>query len=505
MRKTGDLQWRRIILPGVFTAVLVLALGLFIEAFSIVSFAESQGKVTASAASIRKEPSTSSEKLGSVVKDKVITINNQVKGSDGYIWYQVFVDSETLGYIRSDLVEITDGSTPTTVTPVTPTTPDEPSADVLAVNPVSATVSGSSSVNVRSSASTQGDVVTKVSRGHTLTVTGTVNGSDGKLWYQVNFILDGEEVNGFIRSDYATLSGELTPYTEEPPEEDPPVDPGEPEQEPGPETVKDYDTMLIDGEWYLTDNVKQEQYNIQKDLFDKVNANFNAYQDEVKKNKSQKVIIIILVMLLMVAAAAVVLLIFKIKDMKDEAYFSRVESETLRRREASRQGSPQKVMHTVGAEGARQGRTGASSGQGSSGTKTSPARPSGTQPGARPAGARPSGTSAGQGSSGARPAGARPAANSGGNPSGARPAGARPAANSGGNPSGARPAGARPGAANSGGNPSGARPAGARPAGANASGQRQTENRQSRNFMAENDDEFEFEFLNYDGDEEHKK
>lgn len=503
MRRARNVQKRWGCLSAVLTLALVLALGLLADGFAIVSHAESQGKVTANSAYIRKEPNVTSQAVGGAEKDDVITIRGQVQGGDGYTWYQTFVDSETLGYIRSDLVEITDGTTPETVTtgettatnPTTNTNTNETPAEVAAVNPVSATVSGGSSVRVRSNASTTSQIVKTVSNGLALTVTGTANGSDGKVWYQVSFSADNSEISGFIRSDFVTLSGELTPYTEEEPvPEEPVTDPEDSGTASEPETVKAYDTQLMDGEWYLIDNVNNEYQGIQE-LFDKVTNNAAAYEEANKKVKMEKAIIIILVLLLVAAAAVIALLIFKIKDMMDDAYFSEVEKETLKRREPARaQSGSSKVMHTVGAEKP-------------AGARPAGAKPAGAVQGQRPAGARPAGAAQGQRTAGARPAGS---------PQGQRPAGARPAgAVQGQKPAGARPAGAtqsgqpgqRPVGAAQSGQP-GQRPAGARPAGTvqeRPQSQKPAGNQQSwqsKNFMADDDDEFEFEFLKYDGDDE---
>ena len=97
---------------GMFALVLVLGAGLFAENLAFVSHEESAAKVTASSAKIRKSADSSSEVIGSAAKDKTISIKSQTKGADGYTWYEVYVDANTLGYIRSDLVSITDGSTP---------------------------------------------------------------------------------------------------------------------------------------------------------------------------------------------------------------------------------------------------------------------------------------------------------------------------------------------------------------------------------------------------------
>ena len=482
---------------GMLALVLVLGAGLFAENLAFVSHAESAAKVTASSAKIRKSADSSSEVIGSAAKDKTISIKSQTKGADGYTWYEVYVDANTLGYIRSDLVSITDGSTPpsssTTTTTTTTTTAtatpapavNETPVDVTAVEPVSATVTGGQSVRVRSNASTTSQIVTTAENGMALTVTGQAAGTDGNTWYQVNFIANNTEVTGFIRSDYVALSGELqAPSTEQPAEEQPS------EEQPAEDTQttsKDWDTQLQGDAWYLLDMVGQKQYKID-DLFSsidqitEINAQFETNQ---KKITSQKVVIIILVILLVAAAAAVTLLIFKIKDMTDAADFSDAEEAALRRRRVDRPqtgrgqgGRPapqggrtqggQKVMHEVGAERRPAGKP---AGQG--GRPVQGQRPAGQQ--ARPAtqGARPTAPQAGR----PAPQGTRPAAPQTGRPA---PQGTRPAA-----PQTGRPA------------PQVDRPV--KPAQNN--GNPQDPGWKSKNFMSD-DDEFEFEFLNWDGDEE---
>lgn len=522
------MQWRRYLLAGVVTMGMVLLLALFAERFSIVSHAESAAKVIAASANIRKEPNPSSETIGSTEKDKVISIKSQVQGTDGYTWYEVYVNADTLGYIRSDLVQITDGTTPpsgtapSASTPAPPaanpdtstSVPDEPLADVTAVNPASASVTGGESVRIRQNASTTSRIVETVKSGMALTITGTANGSDGKVWYQVTFLNNGAEVTGFIRSDFTTVKPEeLTAYTEEPPAE-----PENPEQEPptepedsGAAPAEGFGTLLQDGDWMLVDYEGKytdnpgEGFSI-KTLVEGFKQNATLFQESEKTVKNQKIIIILLVILLVGAAAAITLLIFKVKDMSDAQYFNEVENETLKRRGTRPQGGGQKVTQTAGRE--KQG------GRPAAGARAGAAQ------GQRPQGSRPAGAAQGQKSQGQRPAGSRPAGAS----QGARPGGAQgqqaQAAQSQQRPAsqGARPAGAQgqqAQAAQSQQRPAaqGARPAGApqgqqRPA---AQGQRPQGNRpaqnqqspgwQSKNFMAD-EDEFEFEFLNYDGDDQ---
>ena len=435
MRKAVKVRGRERIWKGLITLALVMLIGLFTDGFAIVSHAQSQGRVTGSSVNIRKEPNTSSEKVGSAMQGEEVTINNQVQGSDGKTWYQIFVNADTLGYIRSDYVEITDGTTPPTVTPVDPTTPADTTAsgDVEALNPVSATVKGGNSVRIRSSASasTSNNIVTTVSNGLVLTVKGRCSDSSGKVWYQVSFSDNGSEVEGFIRGDYVTITEELTPYVPEPVQEEPPAEQEQDPVEPEPESTKAYDTALIDGDWYLLDYDNNRQQKIQE-LFDTAENNEKAYNDEHKKAESEKVVIIILIFLLVAAASGIAMLVFKIKDMSDDAYFSQVERETLRRRgEARAQGSSQKVMHTVGTDKSVSG---------------------------RPAGTRPSGTPQGQKTAGERPSETSRESGFADNRQGQ-------------SGSGQKPAQGQPGW-------------------------------QAKNFMSEDDDEFEFGFLNYDGTEE---
>ena len=502
MKKTVQRISKCKVFWGMLALVFVLGAGLFSENLAIVSHAESAAKVTASSAKIRKTADSSSEVIGSAAKDKAISIKSQTKGADGYTWYEVYVDANTLGYIRSDLVSITDGSTPpsssgtTTTTTTTTATPapvvNETPVEVTAVEPLSATVTGGQSVRVRSNASTTSQIVTTAENGMALTVTGQATGTDGKTWYQISFISNSVEVTGFIRSDYVALSGELQAPVEEQPVEEQPTD--EQPAEDTQTTSKDWDTQMQGDAWYLLDMAGQKQYKIE-DLFNSLNqiTEINAqYETNQKKISSQKAVIIILVILLVAAVAAVTLLIFKIKDMNDASYFSDVEEETARRRRVDRpqggrpqngrpapqggrpqggrpQGS-QKVMHEVGAE------------------RRPASRPTGQ-------GTRPDGRPAPQGE---RPIGqtVRPAA-----PQERRPAprGGRPVTPGQGRPA---PQGGRPTA------PQSERPAqqAGRPVARPTKPVPQSEGNQnpgwkSKNFMSD-DDEFEFEFLNWDGDED---
>ena len=351
---------------------------------------------------------------------------------------------------------------------------NETPVDVTAVEPVSATVTGGQSVRVRSNASTTSQIVTTAENGMALTVTGQAAGTDGNTWYQVNFISNNAEVTGFIRSDYVALSGELqAPSAEQPAEEQPA------EEQPADDTQtasKDWDTQLQGDAWYLLDMVGQKQYKID-DLFSsidqitEINAQFETNQ---KKITSQKVVIIILVIILVALAAAVTLLIFKIKDMNDAAYFSDVEEETERRRVDRPQGGRSQGGRPQGGRPAPQG-----------------SRPKNTQKVMQDVGEerRPASRPAGQGTRPASKPAARPVSQT------ARPAAqtARPVGQQGRPVKPAAPQGSRPA-------PQVDRPV-SRPARPVQNGGEQDPGWKSKNFMSD-DDEFEFEFLNWDNDDD---
>ncbi len=519
MRKMSDLR-NRLLRGGI---VLALVLVLFGRS-AVVSHAESQGKITAASVVIRKEPSTSSQMIGSTERDKAISIVSQVKGADGYTWYKVYVDADTLGYIRSDLVTITDGTTPPseetgTATPPPsndpPTTDDpdvEPPAEVVEVNPVSGTVTADS-VKILNNASPTAGEVAEVHEAFALTITGQATDGDGMIWYRVSFISNDVQVEGFVQSAYVHPSEDLVPVTANPPQT---ADPTPPPQEP----QKQYDTIYANGEWQLYNaDDPNNVYSINA-LLNANTQNQQMYEENQKAVKNQKIIIIILVFLLVAAVAGIAFLVFKVRDMMDSAYFSEVENETLRKRDAGRNQGGHGVMHTVGAErqeprssGARQTASGASQSQrpasASQGQRPASAsqgqRPAGASQGQRPAGAsqsqRPAGTSQGQrpagASQGQRLVGASQSQRPGSGVQSQRPSGT----SQGQKPAGApqRPAGSASQAQRPGGSTQSQRPVGV-PQGAKPA-QGGAQKAQPKNFMAD-DEEFEFEFLNYDGDDE---
>ena len=446
-------------------AILTVAAVVFMFLYFGIMCYAAEGKITANAAKVRKEASTTSEQVGSVTQGKTLTVTSQTTGADGKTWYLVSgFDGDKTGYVRSDLITVT-GDVATT-TPVTSggnnggnTATISPTVPVEDVVPVTGKVAGEV-VRVRSDASTDGDVITTVQKNVVLTIDGMATGTDSKTWFRVSFVSGSNQVTGFIREDYITTEEEVITVAQQQAMEQAAQEEAnrvqQEQQQQIQEESKKYTTEEDNEVWYLVDNEQQVRYNIAT-IFEAAEKNAAAYQDAKKKMGTQTVFIVILVILVAALAGFVALLLLRFKDMADEALFKQAEKNVR-----PRTGAPKKVMHDVGE---RPRRPAGERPRGSAGER--PARPAGERP-ARPAGERP-----------ARPAGERPARPAGERP--VRPAGERPA----------RPAGERP-----------TRPAGERPVRPDAPQAKKPDAAwQSKNFMSD-DDEFEFEFLNWDGNEE---
>ncbi len=340
MGKTKDLLKKSIQKIAGLSVLAVVALFMF---SSLALHADAAtAKITASSVRVRKEASTGSDVVTSVSNGDSFTIQAEVNGSDGYVWYQISVNNQ-IGYIRSDLAQKSEGGSTTTTTGTS-------TANVTEVQPISAKVTGGQ-VRVRPDASTNGSVVTTVAKDTVVTVNGTAEGADNKLWYKVSFRSGNDDITGFIREDFLQLAGEVVPLNEVTPEvpadDNPPVEevPDEPVV-----VVKDYDTFEVDGKWYLVNNTTSPAYQyVIEDVFKAAETNATLYENSLKKVKTQKVFIVILLLLLVALGVGATFIIFKMKDMLDEAYYEDVEKEVA----AKRQNKQQNVMHTVGKDAAQ--------------------------------------------------------------------------------------------------------------------------------------------------------
>ncbi|MBQ7920314.1 MAG: SH3 domain-containing protein [Lachnospiraceae bacterium] len=476
MRKAYD--WGKV--RGMMLSVFAVAFMLFAVSFECFA---AEGTITAPSAKIRESASTSSAHVGSALNGEKYTITGQESGADGYTWYKVTFEETKSGYIRADLISVA-GEVPAVVEqPAT----YNPTVTVTELTPVTATVTGSS-VRVRPDAAASGGVVTSVVRDTVITIDGMATGSDGKIWYRINCTVGGQAILGFVREDFVSLQGEVTPPSTEVIPADP-VTPDTPQEVVPEEPVatpepKAYDTVYEDDKWYLLNNESNEKYVID-DVFAAVNTNRDLAVKYEKTAKSQKGFIWTLSILLVLSLGAVAFLVWKLKDMLDEAYFKQVEKKTLRDRESA----PKKVMHTVGQERG----TGQQTRRPAQGQGQRTAQGQQQRNGQRPVGEgvrRPAGQTRPNGEAVRKPVNRQEGAPIANRPVQQRPEGEAVKKQT--------PAGQQPTQPVKQPQQSNAAPAKEqRPQQAPAKPQ----GFQPKNFMAD-DDEFEFEFLNWDGEEE---
>lgn len=481
MRKMNNLRWKLLSYTG--TVLMVC----FLFVISSVTVFAAEGKVKASAAKIRKEASTSSEAIGSAVKGQTFTITDEVTGADNKVWYQITFDGSKTGYIRSDLMDKS-GEIVNNNATVNPT------VEVEDVQPISAKITGGT-VRVRSDATTEGSsIIANVVKDSVVTITGRAKDTQNKTWYLVSFSSDTGEVTGFIREDFLSPSGEVKPL-EKLPEVTPPAEtapPAEESQTPSLPIITDrYQVVEKDGVWYLLDREEGYQYETES-LIKTAKDNMKIAEELRVTTSKQRGIIVVLVILLLAAIGIAILFFLKMKDAKDEAYIRAVEKETMRQRQGQKANNPggstgvKKVTNTTGKDGNRP-----NSGNRPAGQRPAGQRPAGTTPQTVKV-SDPAETRASRPAGQQRPAGA-------GQP---RPAGQRPAGQQ---TSGtvAKPAPQRPVGTNGQERPVSQQP---KPATADNAQTKVAENAnkqtwQSKNFVNDDDDEFEFEFLNWDGDD----
>ena len=74
------------------------------------SRAAGTGKIKVGSAIIRQSADTNSAPVATSSQGTVVTINSEVTDASGSVWYEIQVDANTIGYVRSDLVEKEGGS-----------------------------------------------------------------------------------------------------------------------------------------------------------------------------------------------------------------------------------------------------------------------------------------------------------------------------------------------------------------------------------------------------------
>lgn len=328
--------------------VLLAAALLLLWGNPIVSRAEAKGVVIPNSVSIRKAPEQGSEVIGSSTAGKEIDIRGQIE-SGGILWYQVYINADTMGYVRADMIEKKgDGTIPTVS--VTAQGSESQSSDAGAdggeqtsaptISEGGAQVEAQEAMDlqyaatnvqakVRPDPSTSNPHLDSLTPGTQVVVSGKSVGSDSKTWYYVTYTGgNGSERTGYIRSDLLDL-GEMLPV-EAPVEETPAQTPEEPEQP----VRNDYELKIeTDAEgvatWYLYDNIKGEK----QALLPLLESTPSQSVDDEKGTGAivkQRIVIVVLSVLLAALAVAVVVLAFKLRDTYYEDDDEEEEADTRR-------------------------------------------------------------------------------------------------------------------------------------------------------------------------------
>ena len=294
--------------------ILVLATCITALWLGAISVYAAQFEVTNVNVRIRAEASTSSEAIGSAGQRDKFDIVGETTDSAGMVWYQVSIPGGNTGYIRSDLGRVIGGTTEGTPGDAEPIPHQE------------ATVS-TSSIRVRSGPSTEHSEVASIQRGTALVLTGKSTDSSGRVWYLMTASVGDQEVVGFVRSDLVTL-GDLIEM------ENGFGDDGDTEDSPGAsdDTTDNASTVneqlnfeiryIINDvggyDYFLFDRAQGTQWKIEEflELIRVAETNERLYSEQSDR---QKTIIIILAVVIVILALVLTVLIFKIRDMHEDA------------------------------------------------------------------------------------------------------------------------------------------------------------------------------------------
>ena len=94
-------------------------------------------RVIAASGRVRAEASTDSSVVGSLSSGDEMDVVGETTGSDGYVWYQISGEKNgeaVNGYVRSDVVEVTETTQPETTEQPATETPSEPASESAATS-----------------------------------------------------------------------------------------------------------------------------------------------------------------------------------------------------------------------------------------------------------------------------------------------------------------------------------------------------------------------------------
>ena len=331
---------------------LAMAAVLFAGTFMNVDAAT--GTVAVDSAKVRADASTTADTVAAAAKGSTVQLGEQKTDASGNVWYQVTLSDGKSGYIRSDLMTITEDAAPAAdegaddaaiaAIEGTDTAPapvgNAAGVDVNAIAvPEGVTPSDLQNANiavptgkVRSDASTNDSIVATLADGTAVVVAGSKTGSDSKTWYFISFVDGGSQQYGYVRSDLLKLGDIIVieAPVEEAPEE---VVAEEPVEAEAP-VNNDYELVYTDDGtgnevWYLYNHIDNTRQKLQELL------DFAANQQKVQEEhdaqmKTFRIIVIALASLLIIAIAVIIIILIRNRGndyYDDEEYEDEEEEE----------------------------------------------------------------------------------------------------------------------------------------------------------------------------------
>lgn len=142
---------------------------------------------------VRSGAGTKYAKVGTIKKGTVFDINGQAKDSSGVVWYK-FVFNGKNGYVSSKYIKITQTS-------IDDTGSSSENKPIVKFQLGTITTS-SSPLNVRSGPGSSYSKLGTLSKGASVTITGSAKDKNGKIWYTYQF---SSSKVGYICSDYVKV------------------------------------------------------------------------------------------------------------------------------------------------------------------------------------------------------------------------------------------------------------------------------------------------------------
>lgn len=155
------------------------------------SYTEKSGTVNASGVRVRSGAGTSNNIVGTLYTGTVVTIMGEAKDGSGATWYKIKYSGGE-GYMHSDYVTVTNGSSSGTTPTPTPSY-EQKNGKVK-----------EDYVNVRSGPGTSYDKKECLRISTALTIVGEEKDSSGATWYKIKY--SGGE--GYMRSDFVLISSD---------------------------------------------------------------------------------------------------------------------------------------------------------------------------------------------------------------------------------------------------------------------------------------------------------